>query len=145
EPMDIDKFQRLFKDARAKFDELNIRGATEEQYKKLKEDIDEMAKLARANPLLETIFSFVDPLRKKVEEALQEYHSSSTPPVSGVANKYKNTPFDIHAKNFVEQYGAYLEGVAVNAATYTTAQLLHAGQILRDIGNDVATLRPENE
>lgn len=145
--MDIDKFQKLFKDARAKFNEMNIKGATEDQYKKLKEDIDELVKMGRANPLFGAIVSLIDPLRKKVEEALQQYQTSApaSPPVPGVANKHKNTPFNIFDKDFIEQYSAYLEGVAINASTYTTAQLLQAGQILRDIGEDLSKLSPESD
>lgn len=90
---------------------------------------------------------FADDLRRRVIQlklSAASPQSSATKSPTTLVFRYHQTPFNITHKNFANDYRAYMEDVAINAAAKDVQQLLEIGQVLNIIAEDLTQTQAES-
>lgn len=89
---------------------------------------------------------FADDLRRRVIKLKLSSRPQNSPEKSPttLVFRYHQTPFNITSKNFANEYRAYMEDVAVNAAAKDVKQLLEIGQVLNIIAEDLTQTQAES-
>ena len=90
---------------------------------------------------------FADDLRRRVIKlklSASRPQSSTTKSPTTLVFRYHQTPFNINSRNFANDYRAYMEDVAINAAAKDVQQLLEIGQVLNIIAEDLTQTQAES-
>lgn len=108
---------------------------------KVVEDLDHI------NPETTKEEEFADDLRRRVIKlklSAARPQSATTKSPTTLVFRYHQTPFNITSKNFANDYRAYMEDVAINAAAKDVQQLLEIGQVLNIIAEDLTQTQAES-